>query len=76
VRGAWVPLSRRPANELYICDGTSIALQSMVITKQPQIGGEGNTMSNPSMHPTKISLHFPIGEFAHDLQFRSTTTRE
>lgn len=49
----------------------------MVITKQQQIGGEGNTVVELfSMHPTKISLHFPIGELAYDLQFPNTTTRE
>ena len=70
-------LSQRRANELYAHFGALIALQSMVITKQQHIGGEGNTIVKLfSVHPIEISLHFPIGELAYNLQFPNTTTRE
>lgn len=49
----------------------------MVITKQQQIGGEGDApFLNAQEYATDISLHLPTGELGYDLQSQNTTTRE
>jgi len=47
---AYIFLSQRWANDSYAYYGTFIALQSMVITKQQQIGGEGEMLVKLAAH--------------------------
>ena len=49
---------------MYAYYGVLVALQSMVITKQPQIGGEGDTLAKLD-HAPDLTL-FPDREPAYD----------